>query len=155
MVFFQCAQHRPALTMSKLVYVLYICTYWWWSSFHLYYQQKADWQLTLSKSLYLLLQWWWSPFNLPFFPFCNLTTITIILLFGDGPKSTKEGWQKFLLSSKKVKNDPETFQQWPEQKVFLSFVDFLDHFLSLETSFLYFLHFVQFSATYWAILCFF
>jgi len=51
--------------------------------------------LTLSKSLYLLLHWWWSSFNLPFFPFCNLTTITI--LFGDGPKSTKEGWQKFLL----------------------------------------------------------
>ena len=43
MVFFPCAKHRPAFTMSKLVYVLYICTYWWWSSFHLYYQQKTDW----------------------------------------------------------------------------------------------------------------
>ena len=47
--------------------------------------------LTLSKSLYLLLQWWWSSFNLPFFPFCNLTTI-----IGDGPQSIKEGWQKGL-----------------------------------------------------------
>ena len=43
MFFFQCTQQRPTLTMSKFVYVLYICTYWWWSSFHLYYQQKTDW----------------------------------------------------------------------------------------------------------------
>jgi hypothetical protein len=66
MFFFQCTQQRPTLTMSEFVYVLYICTYWWWSSFQSLLSAKDRLTLTLSKSLYLLLQWWWSSFNLTF-----------------------------------------------------------------------------------------
>jgi len=36
--------------------------------------------LTLSKSFYLLLQWWWFSFSLPYFPFCNLTTILMVMV---------------------------------------------------------------------------
>ena len=96
MFFFQCTQQRPTLTMSKFVYVLYICTYWWWSSFHLYYQQKTDWHwLCQSHSTFCyngdgLLS--------TFLSFPSVTSPPKQYYFGDGPKSTKEGWQKFLLS---------------------------------------------------------
>ena len=133
MFFFQCTQQRPTLTMSKFVYVLYICTYWWWSSFHLYYQQKTDWHwLCQSHSTFCYTG---DGLLSTFLSFPSVTSPPKQYYFGDGPKSTKEGWQKFLL-------------QKMIQKV--SFWVFWIIFWP----FLYFLHFLRFSATFWAILRF-
>jgi hypothetical protein len=88
--------------------------------------------LTLSKSLYLLLPWWWSSFNLPFFPFCNLTTIIIWLLLWWWSKVHSRGMAEVSFLKKKVKK----------------------RIKKVSLSFFYFLYFLRFSTTFWAILRF-
>ncbi len=86
---------------------------------------KGRLTLTLSKSLFLLYKWWWSSFNLPFFPFCNLTTI----LYGDGPQSIIEGWQKVL-----------TAVNLPKMLLIYTFLQFFAVFIAFFAFFAYLLH---------------